>query len=152
MHGCSQNYTKALELWHRAGDLGYSEAYTNIGFAYKQGQGVEVDKKKAKQYYELAAMKGSVNARLNLACTEAKAYSLTEAKAGKLERALKHFMIAVRVGNTESLNSIHKLYKLKVATKEDYSKALKAYQEYLHEIKSDQRDKAAAANEAYRYY
>ena len=38
------------------------------------------------------------------------------------------------------------------ATKEVYTKALKAYQEYLAEIKSVQRDKAAAADESYQYY
>ena len=38
------------------------------------------------------------------------------------------------------------------ATKEDYTTALRAYQEYLGEIKSVQRDKAAAASERYRYY
>ena len=31
-------------------------------------------------------------------------------------------------------------------------KALQSYQTYLEEIKSDQRDKAAAADEKYRYY
>ena len=143
-HGLPQDRSKALELYHRAGDLGCLEAYNSIGVTYNNGEGVEVDKKKANHYYELAAMKGSVNARLNLA--------FEEAKAGSLERAMKHFMIAVGGGNADSLKSIHKLYELNVATKEDYSKALQAYQEYLHEIKSDQRDKAAAANEANRYY
>ena len=37
------------------------------------------------------------------------------------------------------------------ATKDDYAKALRAYQAYLAEIKSDQRDKAAAASADYRY-
>ncbi len=39
------------------------------------------------------------------------------------------------------------------ATKEEYTKALQLYQAYLSEIKSPQRDKAAAAHdECYRYY
>ena len=38
------------------------------------------------------------------------------------------------------------------ATKDDYSIALKAYQAYLSEIKSDQRDKAAAYSDNYKYY
>ena len=38
------------------------------------------------------------------------------------------------------------------ATKDDYTKALRAYQAYLVEIKSTQRDKAAAASANYRYY
>jgi len=39
------------------------------------------------------------------------------------------------------------------ASKDDYTKALRTYQEYLVEIKSVQRDEAAAYDEAeYRYY
>ena len=44
------------------------------------------------------------------------------------------------------------MYTIGEATKEDYTTALRAYQEYLSEIKSKQRDKAAADNENCRYY
>ena len=37
------------------------------------------------------------------------------------------------------------------ATKDVYTKALRSYQEYLNEVKSSQRDKAAAAREDYKY-
>ena len=65
-HGFSQDIAKALKLYHRAGDLGYSKAYCNVGIAYHDGTGVEVDQKKAIHYYELAAMGGDVEARHNL--------------------------------------------------------------------------------------
>ena len=57
---------KALELWRRAAELGDYMAQCNIGYAYHLGEGVEVDKEKAKHYYELAAIGGSVSARDNL--------------------------------------------------------------------------------------
>ena len=38
------------------------------------------------------------------------------------------------------------------ATKEDYAKALQAYQAYLDEIKSGQRDEAAVFSDEYKYY
>jgi len=38
------------------------------------------------------------------------------------------------------------MYENRQTTKDDYAKALQTYQAYLDEIKSDQRDKAAAAN------
>jgi len=37
-------------------------------------------------------------------------------------------------------------------SKEDYTNASRLYQEYLGEIKSKQRDEAAAFHERYRYY
>ena len=47
---------------------------------------------------------------------------------------------------------IKNMYKDGYASKEDYMKALQSYQKYLGEIKSVQRDKAAAADEKWRYY
>ena len=105
---------------------------------------MEVDKEKAKHFYGLAAMKGDADARYNLATTEK--------NAGNINRALKHYMIAVQGGDSVSLDTIKVLYKYELATKENYTKALRSYQEYLGEIKSPQRDKAAAAHEDYRYY
>jgi len=62
-------------------------------------------------------------------------------------------MIAVRSGEAESLKVIQLIYKDGHATKEDYMKALQSYQTYLGEIKSKQRDEAAAYDyENYRYY
>ena len=139
-----QDHTKGLELWHRAVELGYDGAYNNIGYAYKTGHGVEVDEKKALYYYELAAMRGDAHARHNL--------GIIEEKAGNFDRALKHFTIAVRGGFSQSLQQIKSIYSKGYATKDDYTKALQSYQEYLAEIKSRQRDEAAAANEDYRYY
>jgi len=142
--GCPQNDAKALELWHRAAELGGAAAYFNIGCAYDAGDGAEIDKKKAKHYYELAAMQGSVKARYNL--------GFYEAKAGNNDRALKHWMIAAGDGDKMSLKEIKKLYLYgNAAAKEDYSSALESYQVYLDEIKSDQRDKAAAADVNYKY-
>ena len=129
---------------HQAGKLGNSTAYYNIGNAYKNGEGLEVDKEKAKYYYELAAMKGDVKARNNL--------GVEEVNTGKYDRALKHFMIAVEGGNNYSLETIRKMVRNGHATKDDYSKALITYQEYLNEIKSDQRDKVATADGHCKYY
>jgi len=144
LDGFTRDYNKALEYFHRAIDLGYTEAYCNIGFAYKYGRGVEVDEEKALHYYELAAMRGDVPARYNL--------GNNEARARNIDRALRHYMIAIRSGNPNSLESIKELYSKGYATKGDYTTALQAYQEYMGEIKSPQRDKAAAASEMYRYY
>ena len=61
-------------------------------------------------------------------------------------------MIAVGFGNNESLKKIKQLYLDGDATKEDYAKALQAYQAYVEEVKSDDRDKAAEYDEMYKYY
>jgi len=143
-YGLSQSYAKALKLWHRAAELGNADAYCNIGYAYKLGKGVEADEKKAKHYYELAAMGGNATARYNL--------GIEEAEAGNMDRVLMHLMIAARDGESDSLKNIKYFCFDGLATKDDYAKALRSYQAYLDEIKSDQRDEAAAYNEEYKYY
>ena len=105
---------------------------------------MEVDEKKAVHYYELAAIMGDEKARYNL--------GNNEIRAGNIDRALGHYMIAVRGGQAKSLETIKALYSEGFATKDGYTKALQAYQAYLSEIKSPQRDKAAAEREDYRYY
>jgi len=145
IYGLPQDYSKALTLWHRAGDLGHAGAYCNIGYSYNDGRGVELDKKKAEYYWELSAIAGGAVSRYNL--------GLNEVHAGNINRAIKHFLIAARGGDSESVKQIQLLYSLDgVATKEDYAKALHAYQTYLSEIKSAERDEAAAACEYNRYY
>ena len=138
--GLPQDRAKALELRHRALDLGCFDACSDIGSAYDRGLGVERDEKKANYYYELGAMRrGCVDARLFL--------GLEEMIAGNKDRALKHFMMSAEGGQNFSLDQIKCLYLDGDATKEDYTKALQAYQAYLGEIRSPQRDEAAAARE-----
>ena len=143
-YGFAQDYTKAFELFVRAGELGSANAYCNIGRAYYNGEGVGRDEKKAKHYYELAAMKGNVDARYTL--------GFVEGCAGNWERALKHYMIAAEGGYNDSIKCIQQMYMDGNATKEDYAKALRAYQLYLVEVRSKQRELAAAFSDEYKYY
>ena len=132
------------ELFRRAGDLGNYEAYVCIGYAYYEGEGVERDEKKANHWFELAAMRGGATARHIL--------GINEKCEGNMDRALKHYMIAVRGGHTDSVKEIQQLYMDGDVAKDDYANALRSHQVYINEIKSDQRDKAAAFHDGYRYY
>ena len=144
LYGLPQDYNKALELWHKAADLGNATSYYSIGGAYYHGNGVERDEKKALHYWELAAMGGDTDARQNLGCVEE--------EAGNMDRALKHHMIAAGVGYTRSLEKIKLMFMNGHATKDDYAKALQVYQANLVEIKSAQRDQAAAFDDQFKYY
>ena len=139
-----QDHAKALELWHRAAELGDAQSYYDVGNSYLQGNGVERDEKKAVHYYELAAMGGHVISRHNL--------GVLEKRYGNMDRALKHHMIAAGCGDNDSLEKIKQMFKKGVATKEDYTQALLSYQANLVEIKSAQRDEAAAFDDEYKYY
>jgi len=135
MMGLTQDWAKSNELLLRGGELGYSEAYYNLGVAYDQGMGVEVDKNKAKYYYELAAMNGSIKARHNLGCIEV--------RDGNDHRAYRYYMIAAKGGHEKSLAAVKMGFKKGLVTKE-YANVLRAYHERQKEIKSEERDKAEA--------
>ena len=112
--------------------------------APNSGRGVERDEKKADHYFELAAMRGVPETRHNL--------GNSEGRAGNWDRALKHWLIAAGCGYNYSVKNIKQLYMDGHATKEDYAKALLAYQAYLEEVRSEQRDAAAAFDDQYKYY
>ena len=117
--------------------LGCATAYYNLGNSYDQRRGVEVDQKKAKYYFELAAMCGHIKARHNLACREG--------MAGNEKRAFKHYMISARAGLKTSLDIVKKGYENGIVTKDEYANTLRAYHERQKVMKSDDRDKAAAS-------
>ena len=88
-------------------------------------------------------MRGNTWARHNLGSFEF--------HAGNWDRAIKHWMISAG-GDNDSVKRIQQLYRTGGATKDDYTSALRAYQKYLDEIRSEQRDKAAAADDQDKYY
>ena len=134
--GLPQNCKKAMKLWIRAGELGCTEGYHNVGVSYDNGHGVERDTTKAQHYYELAAMGGNVIARCNL--------GLLEVKAGNTDRAVRHWMIGARAGYDKSLKAIREGYVNGHVTKTDFEKALRAHKDAKDEMKSEQRETAAA--------
>jgi hypothetical protein len=133
--GVPQNWAKANELLLKAGELGSAEAYNDLGYSYYNGDGVAVDMKKAKHYYELAAMGGSVPARYNLGANEY--------EAGNYQRAYKHCIIAASMGDDDSLKAVKSGYMDGHVTKDQYTNTLREYQKSQDEMKSDMRDKAA---------
>ena len=139
--GLPQDETKANELYLKAGQLGCALAYYNLGNQYANGDGVEIDMKKAKHYWELAAMNGSAEARNNLGCMEG--------EVGNYHRAKKHFLLAARAGYKNSLDCVKGGYMDGYVTKDEYANTLREYQKSQDETKSEARDKALANVQRY---
>ena len=135
LRGIPQDWSKANELFLKAGELGCAAAYYNLANHYYNGDGVDVDKKKAKHYWELAAMKGDVHARYSL--------GMLEGQAGNEQRAYKHMIIAAKSGCKDSLDIIKRGFIDGFITKDEYAQALRACHEQQVEMKSEARDKAA---------
>ena len=137
IRGMPQDRAKSNELWLKAGELGCAEAYFNLGIMYSNERGGAIDKKKAKHYYELAAMIGDIQARNNLGANEY--------QSGNHHRAFKHFIISARAGDKMSLDNVKQGYTEGHVTKEEYANTLREYQKSQDETKSNARDKALTA-------
>ena len=119
-----RDWVKANGLNLKAGELGHAPGYLALGKSYAHGSGVEVDKKKAKHYYELAVMNGSVQATYELAALEHRQAITNE----HYERAKKLYTIAAKAGHEESLELVKKGFMTGVYTKDEYAYTLRAYQ------------------------
>ncbi|KAL7523925.1 hypothetical protein ACHAXR_001505 [Thalassiosira sp. AJA248-18] len=132
--GFPQDLSKALELWHKAAQLGCAEAHAQLGNAYFYGQGVDKDKRKAKHHHELAAIGGHTVSRHNLA-----SYDIVDRK---MKRAMKHYMIAAGAGYAPSLQYIREGYLAGHISKNEYEQTLRAFQGASNDLKSDRRKEA----------
>ena len=137
-YNMSRDWTNANESWLKAGELGCADGYFQLGVSYDKGWGVEVDKEKAKHFWELAAMNGNILGRHNLGCIEG--------MAGNEHRAMRHMIIAAKAGYAGSLDKVKHGFKVGLVTKDEYANTLRAYQKRQLEMKSDERDEAAIVN------
>jgi hypothetical protein len=65
-------------------------------------------------------------------------------KNGRYERAFKHFIIAAKLGDDDSLTALKLGYKKGDVSKEDFAAALRGHQAAVDATKSPQREKGEA--------
>eukprot|EP00956_Cyclotella_meneghiniana_P026026 scaffold55490_cov61-Cyclotella_meneghiniana.AAC.6 len=140
------DYSKAIELFQRASELGSATAHYNLANAYTLGNGVEKDKKKAMHHWQEAAILGHEIARHNLAVEEGH-WELGKVKddAYQANISLNHYMIAARSGYDGSMEMIEKFFGLGLIPKDLFDDIQRAHKASNDEIKSDQRDRAKAS-------
>ncbi|EJK68075.1 hypothetical protein THAOC_10788 [Thalassiosira oceanica] len=134
--GLQKDMRKAVKLWTEAAELGSLDALFNLGDSYEVGYGVKQDKEKAVEFYTESAMQGHVESRNNLGCIEG--------QKGNHNRAVSHFLISAKLGYNDSVENIKKMLMAGVATKAQYTEALKGYQAAVEGMKSLDREEAKA--------
>ena len=130
------DYVGAVDYWSKAAELGDLEAHCQLGFMYCYGEGVEKDEGKEVYHYEKAAAGGHPDARYLLGCYEG--------RNGRVERAVKHFIISANLGYDRSMKQIWKEFKSGNITKEDLEATLRTHQAAVDGMKSPQREAAEA--------
>jgi hypothetical protein len=131
------DYKGAFEYWDKAAELGNIYAHFNLSNMYREGDGVERDKKKELHHLEQAAIGGDPDSRYNLGCLED--------EYGRMDRAVKHWIISANRGHDDSIHNLKECFKGGYVSKEDLAAALRAHQAAVDATKSPQRDEAEAA-------
>ena len=127
-----RNYESAFEYYTKAVELGDAHAHFQLSCLYRKGQGVEKDEKKELHHLEEAAIAGHPVARHNLGCYEG--------MNGRMERAVKHFIIAANLGYDDSIKGLKEYYANGQVSKEDFAAALRAHKAAVDATKSPQRE------------
>jgi len=130
------DYRSAFEYYTRAAELGDVDAQYELACLYEFGKGVEKDEGKAIHFLEEAAIGGHPNARNRL--------GLIEWDNGNTERALKHFFIAAKLGENDSIKVLMEAFRTGVVSKDDLASALRAHQAAVDATKSLQRNEVEA--------
>ena len=131
------DYNKAVEYFKEAAELGNADAHNELGNRYcigGEGDGVEEDYEKAIRHWEKAAIGGHPKARYNL--------GVYQENSGNTERAVKHFMIAAKLGDEESMTMLWKFYSDGRITKEDLEDTLRTHKAAIDATKNAERDAA----------
>jgi tetratricopeptide (TPR) repeat protein len=130
------DYEGAIAYWTKAAEMEDTCAHYQLSNMYREGIGVERDDKKAIYHLEEAAIAGNPNARFNLACYEG--------RNRRIDRAVKHLIIAANLGHDVSVQRLKMLYAKSVVSKEDFAAALRAHHAAVVATKSPQREAANA--------
>jgi TPR repeat protein len=130
LNGFQQDQTKAIELYARAAELGSIRAHNILGYIYHEGGNL----KKAKFYWEAAAMAGHEVARHNL--------GIMEANSGNMERTMKHFTIGASAGYHKAMHELITFFKQGHVSRELIDSILTAYNSSCAEMRSKARDAA----------
>ena len=129
-----EDYDGAFEYWAKAAALGDAAAHCGLSDMYRNGEGFEKDEKKALHHLEQAAIGGHPFARNNL--------GVLEERKGRIDRAVKHWIIAAKLGDDLSLESIKGCFTAGLISKDVFAEALRACQAAIDETKSPQREAA----------
>jgi len=129
------DYCSAIEYFTKAAKLGDVEAHYKLAVCYRLGHGVEKDEKKEIHHLEEAAIGGHPRARYNL--------GVIEWNNGKIERAVKHWIIAAKQGFDGAIEVLRRrVYAEGAISKENFAAALRTHQAAVDATKSPQREAA----------
>ena len=116
-----QDYTKAIECYRRAADLGYAPAQYNLGLMYGSGKGVAQDHAEAVKWYRRAAEQGHAEAQYNLGHAYSNGYGVPQNNS----EGVKWYRCAADRGLANAQANLGVSYCKGEGVPQDYAEAVK---------------------------
>jgi TPR repeat protein len=126
--GVQQDHAKAIELFNKSAELGFSKAHSHLANIYHKGGDIN----KAKFHFEAAAMAGHEVTRYNL--------GIMEYDSGNKEQAIKHWTIAASAGYFGAMHALRTFFEKGHISRESIDSTLEAYNNCCAEMRSEARD------------
>jgi hypothetical protein len=128
------DYEGAVVYYTKAAQLGNMNAHYNLSCMYYKGESVEKDQKKEMYHLEEAAIGGHPWARYYIGCYEW--------NSGRYERAMKHYIIAAKLGYDAAMEDVKDGFRRGYVSKENFEAALRGHQAAVDATRSEQREEA----------
>ena len=114
---------RAVKYYKLAAKKGHSKAQVNLGYCYKQGEGVEKSISEAIKWYKKAAESGNIYAIVNLAKAYRNGVGLPQDKT----KAFEMFLMAAEKGIVDAQIEVASCYHHGIGAKQSYADAFKWY-------------------------
>lgn len=118
-----QSYTKAMEYYKKAANLGDSSAMSAVGDLYYNGQGVEKNYQIAIEWFKKAADLGNSYAHYSIGWQ----YQFGQGVNQDYQTAMEWYKKAADLGNAKAMSKIGDLYYNAQGVGKDFQKAMKWY-------------------------
>lgn len=119
---------RGLEVMHRAAKLGYSRAYTELGYIYSEGTGgTPIDHEQAVKWFEQGVDAGRSDAMNGLALQYDFGWGVERSHA----KAVALYEQAVAQGDTQGMTNLGFAYHAGLGVKRDDAKAAELFQQVL---------------------
>eukprot|EP00986_Skeletonema_menzelii_P008924 scaffold3926_cov126-Skeletonema_menzelii.AAC.5 len=143
------HHDRAAKHFIIAAKLGCDESLDKVKVLYKGGHASKDDFAAALRGHQTA-----VDATKSPQREAADGYMKWLAEHGRNghnDRAAKHFIIAAKLGDDDSLEAVKDFYKDGYVTKDDFAATLRGHQTAVDATKSPQRDQAAAFHKMWHF-
>lgn len=119
----SGNPADAVKYYKIAAKKGHTKAQVNLGYCYKQGEGIKQSISEAMKWYKMAADAGEIYAVVNLAKAYRNGVGLPQDKT----KAFEMFLMAAEKGIVDAQIEVASCYHHGIGTKQSYVSAFKWY-------------------------